>query len=138
MEFLEKINFIVIHHSGSLNSYDAIKDFHVNTRGWEDIGYHWLIDKNGKLLKGRSEEFIGAHCLGHNRNSIAVCMIGDFEFIKPTEKQMKTLIKFLKEKLEENNLYLKNILGHREVGEREKICPGKNINLNELREKLKQ
>lgn len=44
--------------------------------GWSDIGYHWLIDRDGTRLPGRPEERAGAHVYGLNAHSIGVCLIG--------------------------------------------------------------
>lgn len=53
-----------------------IKDWHVSDRGWSDIGYHFLIDRDGGVATGRPIERIGAHTKGHNTGSIGVCLIG--------------------------------------------------------------
>ncbi len=133
MEILKEVKFIVVHNSGNHNSFEKIKNLHVNVNGWEDIGYHWLINKDGNLIKGRSEKFIGAHVFGHNKNSIAVCLIGNLEKSPPTKKQIETLIKFLKQKIKKHNLSVENILGHKEMTENEKMCPGKFVDLEKIR-----
>ena len=53
-----------------------IRRWHVEERGWDDIGYHWLIDRGGELLNGRPETVAGAHVKGQNATSIGVCLIG--------------------------------------------------------------
>ena len=45
-------------------------------RGWKDIGYHWLVDRDGKVIAGRAETTIGAHVEGHNRGTLGICLIG--------------------------------------------------------------
>ena len=72
MEQLQKVKYLVIHHSGNSDTLEKIRNLHVNINGWEDIGYHWLIDREGKVLKGRDEGFMGAHVLGYNKNSIGI------------------------------------------------------------------
>lgn len=135
MEPLKKIKFIAIHHSQrKIDSPKRIKDFHIKIRGWENIGYHYLIDKNGKLCKGRSEKFIGAHVYGHNKNSIGICLIGNYDEESPTKKQIRTLIKFLKQKTKEFKIPIKNILGHREFPKVTKTCPGKFVDMDKIRE----
>lgn len=47
-------------------------------RGWSDIGYHWLIDRDGKVAPGRAETTVGAHVAGRNAGTIGVCLIGGF------------------------------------------------------------
>ena len=45
-------------------------------RGWKDIGYHYVVYLDGSIHPGRPEGLIGAHCAGHNADSIGVCYIG--------------------------------------------------------------
>lgn len=53
-----------------------IRRWHVQENGWRDIGYHWLIDRDGTLLTGRLETEIGAGVAGHNQGVIHICLIG--------------------------------------------------------------
>lgn len=54
-----------------------IRRWHL-ANGWSDIGYHWLIDRDGALLAGRPETLIGAHVIGRNQGTIGICLIGGF------------------------------------------------------------
>lgn len=45
-------------------------------RRWSDIGYHYVVDRDGAVAPGRPESRVGAHTLGHNKDSIGVCLIG--------------------------------------------------------------
>lgn len=45
-------------------------------RGWDGIGYHYLIDRDGVIETGRPVDKIGAHVRGHNSASIGVAMVG--------------------------------------------------------------
>jgi len=74
---------IAIHHTaGSAVSSDAtvrnVQDGHF-ARKFSDIGYHYLVGVDGKIYKGRSLEFQGAHVLGHNNHSIGLNFIGCFD-----------------------------------------------------------
>ena len=53
-----------------------IQDFHQNGRGWNDIGYHFLVDRVGNIYQGRPETVIGAHVGGANTGNIGVCLLG--------------------------------------------------------------
>lgn len=55
-----------------------IRRWHVEERGWRDIGYHWVIDRDGAVAPGRPENEIGAHVEGHNRGTIGVCLLGGY------------------------------------------------------------
>jgi hypothetical protein len=53
-----------------------IRHWHVDDRGFADIGYHYLIDRDGTVAEGRPVERPGAHTYGHNANSIGIALIG--------------------------------------------------------------
>lgn len=55
---------------------DEVKLWHTRDRGWKDIGYHYLIDRDGTVAKGRPVEQVGAHCKGHNTGTIGVALFG--------------------------------------------------------------
>lgn len=122
---MRQINKIVLHHSASpmeTTTFEDIKRWHIE-RGFKDIGYHWVIDKNGELWKGRPESKIGAHCKGHNRDSIGVCLIGNFEIEEPTEDQIHTL-RYLLDFLDDK-YYPLDMYNHWHLSNTK--CPGKNL-----------
>ncbi len=84
---------IIIHCSatreGQQVSVDTIRDWHL-AKGWNDIGYHFYIDLDGTINKGRDIDKIGAHCKGHNRNSIGICYCGGVEADGKTPKDTRT------------------------------------------------
>ncbi len=55
-----------------------IRRWHVQQRGWRDIGYHWVIDRDGAVAPARPETEIGAHVEGHNRGTIGICLLGGY------------------------------------------------------------
>ena len=55
-----------------------IRRWHVQQRGWRDIGYHWVIDRDGGVAPGRPETEIGAHVEGHNAGTIGICLLGGY------------------------------------------------------------
>lgn len=70
-------------------------------RGFTTIGYHYVVLLDGTIQQGRAEMVMGAHCTGHNANSIGVCYIGGLDALgKPkdtrTEAQKKSLLELLK------------------------------------------
>ncbi len=68
---------------------DTIRDWHL-AKGWNDIGYHFYIDLDGTINKGRDIDKMGAHCKGHNRNSIGICYCGGVEADGKTPKDTRT------------------------------------------------
>ena len=127
---MRKINKIVIHHSQNRKTFNEIKKLHINVYKWDDIGYHFVIDKNGNVLNGRDINKIGAHVLGYNKDSIGICLIGNFDMEFPNNLQLNSLsnlIKDLKSKFD-----IKEIKTHRDFPNVTKTCPGKNFNISML------
>lgn len=56
--------------------FAEIRRWHMQDRGWRNIGYHWVISRDGKVMAGRPETEIGAHVVDHNRGTIGICLIG--------------------------------------------------------------
>ena len=83
---MRKITGIIIHCAATRPDFMAgattaervaeIKRWHVQDRGWSDIGYHYLIDRDGTVAKGRPIERDGAHVKGHNKGTIGICLFG--------------------------------------------------------------
>ena len=73
------LNEIIIHCAdtpeGRETTLEEIRSWHL-ARGFSDIGYHYVILLDGTVLKGRPIDKMGAHCKGHNRNSIGICYVG--------------------------------------------------------------
>nr|WP_121182425.1 peptidoglycan-binding domain-containing protein [Nocardiopsis sp. Huas11] len=53
-----------------------IQDFHMDGRGWSDVGYNFLVDHRGRVYEGRGWTTVGAHAAPHNVSHIGVCFIG--------------------------------------------------------------
>ena len=80
---MRNINKIIIHCSATKPNMDigadVIRDWHVNGNGWSDIGYHQVIRRDGTPEAGRDIARSGAHCKGHNHDSVGVCMVGGID-----------------------------------------------------------
>jgi len=105
-----------------------VRDWHVSGNGWSDIGYHYLIDRDGTVVEGRPVERAGAHAKGHNATSIGISLFGGHgsastdKFLDHfTTEQDKALRKLI-QKLEVDNPGIYKIIGHNEVAA--KACPG--------------
>ena len=100
------IKEIIIHCSATAEGKNFtvadIKKWHL-ARGFSDIGYHYVIYRDGSIHIGRSEDIAGAHCTGHNTISIGICYIGgcatDGKTPKDTrtDAQKKSLVELLKD-----------------------------------------
>lgn len=96
---MRKIEKIILHCSDSDHPHhdniEAIRRWHVNERGWIDIGYHYVITKDGSTYVGRPVETPGAHCKGHNETSIGICLTGRDVFSKEQFLSTSILIRGL-------------------------------------------
>ena len=90
---MRQINKIIIHCSATREGenipVETIRSWHVDGRGWSDIGYHFYIDLYGEIHKGRDIAKIGAHVKGQNRNSIGICYCGGVEEDGKTPKDTR-------------------------------------------------
>ena len=132
---------IILHCSATRDSgtvsWNAIRHYHIVEREWDDIGYHFGIEKvDDKLiiLRGRHPNTRGAHCraLGMNNKSIGVCVVGDYDVTAPDKYRMAVTIDFLAKLCFCFSIPARNIFGHREIDGR-KTCPGLAWNLDTVR-----
>lgn len=95
---------LIVHHSAGPNSSTnwaatvlSIWNFHVNTNGWCDIGYNWVIDPNGIVYEGRGggNNVKGAHFCGANSGTVGICLLGNFESDTPTTAALASLRRLL-------------------------------------------
>lgn len=86
---MRELKEIVVHCSATpTGTVDSIRNYHINHNGWSDIGYHYVIERDGALKTGRPLEQIGAHVKGANADTIGICLVGDTWF---TDMQFNTL-----------------------------------------------
>lgn len=122
------IKEIIVHCSATAEGRDFtvedIRRWH-KQQGWSDIGYHYVIGRLGEKWTGRDVDVSGAHCEGHNRNSIGVCYIGGCTKDGKTPKDTRTLQQkavMLSLLTELKRLYPQaKIYGHRDFARKE--CP---------------
>lgn len=125
---MRKIKGLVIHHSGNKDTVEKIRNLHVNKNGWDDVGYHFMILKNGIIVKGRELNVVGAHSYGNNQNSLGICLVGNFDNTKLEGKQLQSLKILLEELTKKFNLKKEDIILHRDLPNVTKSCPGNNVN----------
>lgn len=72
-----------------------IQTFHVESRGWYDIGYNFMVAGDGSAYYGRGWDYQGAHTLGYNKYSIGIAFIGTFTSNAPPKKQIDAALKLI-------------------------------------------
>lgn len=124
---MREIDEIIIHCSDTPANMDCGRDeidrWH-KANGWSGIGYHYVIRRDGTIEDGRDIEMIGAHALGHNANSIGVCLIGgkggsgktDCNFTAAQWGALRILVSHLTSQYQGAR-----VIGHRDVAA--KACP---------------
>ena len=143
---------IILHHSLTKDSgtvsWQAIREYHMETLGWDDIGYHYgieLISKNNhrakvlrtnhyEILTGRMLTEVGAHCKGKNNRSIGICFVGNFDLYKPDHKMWVLGLRLVNSLAKVFNIPKDHVCGHRQFAS--KSCPGWSFDINKFREQL--
>lgn len=154
MRALSTIDTAIIHHSATSRptvTIEQIDRWH-HQRGFrrteaaraehrhhlQSVGYHYVITSDGKTHPGRDLAEIGAHCKGHNTNSVGICLIGDGRYTL-TQAQfaaLRRLLVSLEEELQaaardegvsRRPLRLERIVGHRDLAPGSTVCPGFNV-----------
>ncbi len=140
---------IVIHHSatktGSARTFDK---YHREQKGWDELGYHFVIGNGTETPDGRIEvgprwhtQKHGAHCKTpsnyYNDHGIGICLVGDFTRSRPTAKQLsalKALAAFLSRTCK---IPASRVTTHGHINKKTK-CPGRFFALGPLRRYLSQ
>ena len=103
---------------------DEIRRWHLG-RGFKTVGYHYVIRRSGEVELGRPVGHVGAHAIGHNADSIGICLVGgidnegepDANFTPSQYESLRALIVTLRD-----TLPIRSVIGHRDTGAR-KACP---------------
>jgi len=104
-----------------------IRRWHVEERKWSDVGYHFIIHRDGSLGEGRPVERSGAHVGGRNKTTIGVSLVGgrggvaDGEFHEHFTGAQEASLEQLIRKLKEEHPTITKVSGHNEYAS--KACP---------------
>lgn len=142
--YSKEITRLVVHHTAQKNVGDkrsgmekmrALYEYHAKSRGWGDVGYHYIIDPRGWIYEGRSggDYVVGGHVYCANVKTIGVALMGDFEVERPTDDQIASLQWLLNHLSKKYDVNLRRniayhgehenaIVGHKDLGKSE--CPG--------------
>jgi hypothetical protein len=130
-----RVNSITVHHEGAAGSpvtftdvsstaarLEIIRQAHLERMAAGDIGYHFVIDRAGRIWEGRSLAYQGAHVKYHNEHNIGVMVLGNFEIQKPAGPQLTTLRSLVRSLRNKFGVDTGAIYTHRELGPTS--CPG--------------
>lgn len=77
-----RTDFIVVHCAATKATMDIgvreIRQWHVQ-QGWLDVGYHFVIRRNGTVEDGRPHDVIGSHVKDYNSRALGICMVGGID-----------------------------------------------------------
>lgn len=135
---MRHIDEIIIHCSDTppnwredepvLQQVAEVRRWHVEENGWSDVGYHYLVGRNGKTFEGREIRRIGAHTKGHNANSIGIMLFGgkgssaDDNFRDNYTQEQNNALRKLIAELRQQYPTITKVSGHNEYAAR--ACPG--------------
>lgn len=129
MKKRNETKMIILHCSATREGQDikaaTIKKWHLE-RQFEDIGYHYVIDLDGTVEKGRPENMVGAHTTNKNSISIGICYVGGCDSnMNPkdtrTQKQKESMYILIHDLLNKYHLTINDVYGHRTFSKKE--CP---------------
>jgi len=141
------VKSLTIHHEGwepftALDFHDTaarldqVRIAHRNAKGggYADIGYHFIIDRDGRIWEGRSLQFQGAHVRNHNEGNIGIMCLGNFEQQKPTDKQLAALSLHVRAMMAKYKIRAKprrqgdsGVYTHQEWSGAKTLCPGRHL-----------
>ncbi|MEM8737068.1 MAG: peptidoglycan recognition family protein [Planctomycetota bacterium] len=125
---------ITIHHEGwtpvtftsahaAYDRIESIRQIHTRDRGWADIGYHYVIDRAGRVIEARPIRYQGAHVSENNPHNLGILVLGNFEKQKPSGAQVQALGKFTKLMMKTHGVSPRAVRTHREINPTQ--CPGR-------------
>lgn len=131
------VKYITVHHDGMtpFNSTDLvaskarlelIRNGH-RGNGWGDIGYHFVIDRNGRVWEGRAINWQGAHVKNRNEGNLGVCCLGNFEEQSPSPAQLAALERQLSTLMKLYGVPKSRVKTHLEWPGAKTACPGRSL-----------
>lgn len=125
-------NRFTIHHTVTTNNdtnpmatVRQVQKFHMDSNGWSDIGYHFLVDQQGRIYAGNPENRIGAHVGNNNTGNLGISFLGNYETLQPTDAQLRAAGQLIRHLANKYNIPLNasKIKGHRDYNAT--ACPGR-------------
>jgi N-acetyl-anhydromuramyl-L-alanine amidase AmpD len=132
----------VIHHSATSNGSAAKFDRDHRAKGWDELGYHFVIGNGNGSGNGQVEvgsrwprQKWGAHAKTpdnrFNEYGIGICLVGNFDVSRPTPQQQQSLARLVAYLMQTYNIPADRVIGHRDA--KSTACPGRNFSIPWLR-----
>lgn len=130
------VRLITFHHSGDSKPFlddsfggtaqhlEWVREYHLSRR-FQDIGYHFAIDRGGRIWQLRSLKYQGQHVRYNNEHNIGVVVLGNFELQQPTAAQKERIKSFSVILRKQYNLPRHRVYTHQEIVSTE--CPGRTL-----------
>lgn len=131
------ISRITVHHEGmrpiaftdmasTAARLETVRQSHLNRMKAGDIGYHFIIDRAGRVWEGRPIAYQGAHAGGaNNQHNLGVMLLGNFDQQSPSDAQMAALVHTVRTLRRQYNVSMKQVFTHQELSPTR--CPGVNL-----------
>lgn len=148
MNRMQPVRCITVHHDGigpfhdmdqraAMARLESIRRYHRESLGWGDIGYHYSIDRSGRVYECRSLTYQGAHVKNHNEGNIGVMLLGNFDQQTPSSAQIDALIAQLSGLMQTHGVPVNRVHTHREWQGAVTACPGGSLqaSMNNIRQR---
>ncbi len=123
---------MTIHHTETPNAdplsaaarMRQMQNYHIDVRGWCDLGYHFVVGKDGQVYAGRREDLRGAHAANHNQDNVGVAFIGTYHGGVPSAEMQSAAARLMSAVADQWGITLSRttVRSHRELGSTN--CPG--------------
>ncbi|MCA9284026.1 MAG: N-acetylmuramoyl-L-alanine amidase [Phycisphaerales bacterium] len=139
MNKMTPVKHITIHHDGmtpflavdqasSVARIELIRTGHRNRPDpWGDIGYHFIVDRAGRVYEGRPLVYQGAHVKNHNEGNIGILCLGNFEAQAPSDAQLRAVAAHVQSVRHIYSVQVANVHTHREWQGAQTLCPGRSL-----------
>ncbi|MGB0766073.1 MAG: peptidoglycan recognition protein family protein [Phycisphaeraceae bacterium] len=130
------ISKLTIHHEGwtavnftsksaTAERIEKIRKYHTGENRWGDIGYHYIVDRAGRVWEARPIQYQGAHVSQNNEHNVGILVLGNFEKQSPSSAQLKALYSATAAIARQNRINPAMVRSHREINPT--TCPGRNL-----------
>lgn len=135
MDKMAPVSYLTVHHEGmdafrysdmrsTASRIEGIRKAH-RGRGWGDIGYHFIVDRAGRVWEGRPLRYQGAHVKDKNFANIGVLALGNFDLQQPTQQQLAAVKLHCQRLMSEFGIPVSKLRTHQEWAPT--ACPGRNL-----------